>query len=174
MGKYLFLDPSDVLSAGEYPDGEKYILAHKLSMENVIRIIEETGCKLVLISNPLYYLHTQGNWLKALNDKSMDMGYPKQFQFYSATPSIWADDIKWLCPVASWNKRFKKSLDGLGVATWLCLNAEPDARYAIITRGKENEFMKNQKENLFVCKNTGVTEEIADLIIEMFNGIAFY
>lgn len=79
MGKYLFLDPSDVLSAGEYTDGEK-----------------------------------------------------------------------------------------------LCLNAEPDTRYAIITRRKEKEFMKNQKENLFVCKNTGVTEEIADLIIEMFNGIAFY
>ena len=58
---------------------------------------------------------------------------------------------------------------GIQVALWLGINSQPDAKYAIITRDKETEFFNYQKDVLFVCKNTGLTDKMADDIIILLN-----
>ena len=105
----------------------------------------------------------------SLNSILKNMGYPSQLQFYSATPSLWAADIKWICPVTTWNKRYESSIYGIQVALWLGINAEPDDKYAIITRDKKKEFFNNQKNVLFACKNTGLTDKMADDIITLLS-----
>lgn len=172
MEKYLFLDPAEVISACMYPGGDIFLEAPKLTLDNVVRIVDETNCKLVLISNPSNYLQNpgnKGNWVVSLNNKLKNMGYPSQFQLYSATPSLWAADIHWVCPVASWNKRYENSILGIQVALWLGINAEPDDKYAIITRDKKKEFFNNQKNVLFACETTGLTNQMADDIIVLLN-----
>ena len=49
MEKYLFLDPAEVISADMYPSGDRFIQAHKLTLDNIVRIVDSTMCKLVLI-----------------------------------------------------------------------------------------------------------------------------
>ena len=63
MEKYLFLDPVEVISADMYPSGDRFIQAHKLTLDNIVRIVDSTMCKLVLISNPSNYLNNPGNWV---------------------------------------------------------------------------------------------------------------
>ena len=169
MEKYLFLDPVEVISADMYPSGDRFIQAHKLTLDNIVRIVDSTMCKLVLISNPSNYMNNPGNWVVSLNNILKNMGYPNQLQFYSATPSLWAADIKWICPIKTWNKRYESSIYGIQVTLWLGINSQPDAKYAIITRDKETEFFNYQKDVLFVCKNTGLTDKMADDIITILN-----
>jgi hypothetical protein len=71
--------------------------------------------------------------------------------------------------VKTWNKRYESSIYGIQVALWLGINAEPDDKYAIITRDKKKEFFNNQKNVLFACKTTGLTNQMADDIIVLLN-----
>ena len=81
MEKYLFLDPVEVISADMYPSGDRFIQAHKLTLDNIVRIVDSTMCKLVLISNPSNYLNNPGNWVVSLNNILKTWGIQVNFNF---------------------------------------------------------------------------------------------
>lgn len=171
MEKYLFLNPTDVISADNYPNCDRFLYANKKTLENLIRIVEETQCKIVIVSDSSHQLNSRGgDWTVVLNSQWLQMGYPRQINFFSATPVLWVADLKDLsCPVKSWKKKYEESKDGIQVSLWLGLNASHDDKFVIITRGQGGGFLKNQKSRLVVCEPTGLSEAQALQIISMLN-----
>lgn len=171
MEKYLFLNPADVISAYNYPNCDRFLYANKKTLENLIRIVEETQCKIVIISDASNQLNSRGgDWTKVLNSQWLQLGYPSQISFFSATPVLWVADLKGLAyPVKSWKKQYEDSKNGIQVALWLGLNADNDDKYVIINRSQENKFLKNQKSQIVVCESTGLSDAQAQQVISMLN-----
>ena len=109
MEKYLFLNPTDVISADNYPNCDRFLYANKKTLENLIRIVEETQCKIVIVSDSSHQLNSRGgDWTVVLNSQWLQMGYPRQINFFSATPVLWVADLKDLsCPVKSWKRNMR-------------------------------------------------------------------